>query len=44
MKAIINAVLVMHDYYIPDGIIIFCDGKIKAFGPEKIFRYRPIVM
>ncbi len=32
MKAIINATLVMPDHYIPNGTIIFDDGKILDFG------------
>lgn len=35
MKAIINATLVMPDYYIFDGAVTFEDGKIVAFGEAK---------
>lgn len=44
MKAIINAVLVMHDYYIPDGIIFFAMERLRHSALKRIFRYRPIVM
>lgn len=32
MLAIKNAVLVMRDHYIPDGVLLVADGKIVAFG------------
>ncbi len=33
MKAIINATMVMRDHYIPNGILLIEEGKIKKFGP-----------
>ena len=35
MTAVINATLVMRDHYIPDGVLLIEDGKIKDFGPAK---------
>ncbi len=35
MLAIKNAVIVMPDYYIPEGVILLENGKIKDFGREK---------
>ena len=35
MKAIINATLVMPDYYIPEGVVYFDKGIIKGFGRMK---------
>ena len=34
MKAIINAVLVMPDHYIPDATLLIEDGKIIDFGKK----------
>ena len=35
MKAIINAIVVMQDYLIPDGVILIEDGIIKTVGKRK---------
>ena len=35
MKAIINAVLVMPDHYMPNGVILIENGKIADFGDTK---------
>ncbi len=35
MKAIINAIVVMKDHYIPDGVILIEDGLIKKVGKRK---------
>ena len=35
MTAIINAILVMKDHYIPDAMLLMEDGKIVNFGPAK---------
>lgn len=35
MKAIINATLCMPDYYIPEGVVLFENGKITDFGRMK---------
>ncbi len=35
MKAIINAVLVMKDHYIPDGVLLMQDGRITDYGTAK---------
>lgn len=35
MTAIINAVLVLKDHYIPDAVLLMEDGKILDFGPAK---------
>ena len=32
MLAIVNAILVMHHHYIPEGILLIEDGKIVSFG------------
>ena len=36
MKAIINAVLVMKDHLVPDGVILMNDGKIVDYGPKRL--------
>ena len=35
MLAITNAILVLHDHYIPDGILLIENGKIAAFGERR---------
>ena len=35
MTAIINAVLVMRDHLIPNGVLLMEDGKITAFGESR---------
>ena len=35
MLAITNAILVLHDHYIPDGILLIENGKIAAFGEQR---------
>lgn len=35
MKAIVNATLVMPDYYIPNGVVFFDNGIIKGYGRMK---------
>lgn len=36
MTAIINATLVMKDHFIPNGILLIEDGKIKEFGEKRL--------
>lgn len=35
MKAIINAKIVLHDHYVPNGVILIENGKIVNFGTKK---------
>ena len=35
MKAIINANIIMPDHVIPNGVILYEDGVIRAFGKAK---------
>ena len=37
MKLIVNAVLVMKDHYIPDGVLLIDEGKIVKFGERRLF-------
>ena len=32
MKAIVNATLVLHEYYLPEAVLFIEDGKIAGFG------------
>ena len=35
MKAIVNAIIVMKDYLIPNGVLLLENGKIKKYGKAK---------
>ena len=35
MKAIVNAIIVLRDHYIPNGVILIDDGKILDFGEAR---------
>ena len=38
MLAIVNAILVMKDHYIPDGVLLIEDGLIRKFGAARKIR------